>query len=269
MLIVLSLAEIKGLYNAGTGSTYDAATTKTGLPGTINTDLMGYWNANAASGDLIDSVNRVGTSGSSDHDLNEIGTVARTVSGKISGGVICNTTTGNRFSLNNSEDFECGTDDFAFWCWVNISSYVNGLLVDMFNSSTTQAGWGLMPYSNGRLYYYFNTLGNGHTSNSWTGFETYTNTDEWHLLIFNVSRSVGSGANADGDGKMSIYMDGNNFKHGTDITAHSGTGITFTDNQFCKNADAIMDEMGWMIGDRLTGAEMDALYNSDKGVTYI
>ena len=139
----------------------------------------------------------------------------------------------------------------------------------MFNSSTTQAGWGLMPYSNGRLYYYFNTLGNGHTSNSWTGFETYTNTDEWHLLIFNVSRSVGSGANADGDGKMSIYMDGNNFKHGTDITAHSGTGITFTDNQFCKNADAIMDEMGWMIGDRLTGAEMDALYNSDKGVTYI
>ena len=238
------------------------------MPGTIDDDILGYWNADQAAGaDLTDGVNKVGASGSSDHDLAEQGTCTVT-DGVISGAAEGDTNVSNRYSLNNEEDFECGTDDFAIWFWLKMVSYTNGLVFDCVNSGDANSGWGFQPYSNGNLYYYFNTAGIALTQGLWTGFDEAAGTGDWHLWIVNVSRAVGSGSESDGDGKMSIYMDGPTLKTSTDITAHSAVGFTMSDNQIFKNADSLVDEIGWMTGDRLTAKEMTALYNGGKGMTY-
>ena len=53
-----------------------------------------------------------------------------------------------------------------------------------------------------------------------------------------------------------------------DITDHDGNDFTMSDNQVFKNADALVDEVGWLVGDRLTDKEMTALYNGGHGITY-
>ena len=237
------------------------------MPGTIDDDIMGYWNCDQAAGaDIPDQVNRVGDSGSSDHDLSEQGTCTVT-DGVISGAVEGDTNTSNRYSLNNEEDFECGTDDFSVWFWLKMESYTNGMVWDMFNSPESSGGWGFYPYGNGNLYFYFNTVGEASNVAGWSGFDEAAGTD-WHLWIVNVSRAVGSGKESDGDGKMSVCMDGPTVKYSMDITDHDGNDFTMSDNQVFKNADALVDEVGWMVGDRLTDKEMTALYNNGKGMTY-
>ena len=236
------------------------------MPGTIDDNIMGYWNCDQSAGaDIPDQVNKVGDSGSSDHDLAEQGTCTVT-DGVIGGAVDSDTDHSNRYSLNNEEDFECGTDDFAVWFWLKMVSYTNGLVFDMFNSGSS--GWGFYPYSNGSLFYYFKTTGNTLLSTNYSSFSSQAGTGDWHLWIVNVSRSVGSGSEGDGDGNMSICMDGPTVKTQMDISSQSAVNWDMGDNQVFKNSDAEVDEVGWMIGDRLTDKEMTALYNNGKGMTY-